>query len=747
MNPFDETVTLHLNDSQVVWDRLAQCIETLATAWEETGVPPRLADFLPREPAALRRMAIIELIKVDMEYRWSTDQTLQRIEDYLAEFPELTDEGGAPVDLLYEEFHIRRRCGSDVDVREYFERFPQRRDDLRRLVGIDDPLGTTTRICALARDHLEAGDSIDDFDLLTRLGQGAFASVFLARQRSMQRLVALKVSADRGSEPQTLAQLDHPHIVRVYDLRRLPERGVRLLYMQYVRGGTLQDAIQFAGENASAQRGGKTLLAAVDQALDQRGESPPIDSSLRGRVADATWTEVVCWMGMQLADALQYAHSHGVLHRDLKPANILLTDEAAPKLVDFNISCCSKVEGASPAAYFGGSLAYMSPEQLDVANPARDERPESLTPASDVFSLGIVLWELLTLERPFGDENLKDRWGQTLDDLAARRKSGVPANAIARLPGGCPDALREILLTCLAPHPQDRYASAGELSDELRLCLHPAAQAVLRAPDRGWRRLTRQFSVVALVLTALLPNALAGVFNYVYNDQQIVEQLGPEAVVVFRKVMLTINAVAFPLGVAVAIRLFWPVRHALLSVPARAGPANVDAASALKRCLQIGHFVALIGIAEWTIAGIAYPVALESLGADLALNQFVHFVVSLAICGLIAAAYPFFLLAVLGMRAWLPPLFRPRLVTGDDCQQLEWLGRVVWYYLGVAALVPMLAVVLLNFSGSTNRTALGVVSGSSVVGLLAIFFMARMLQHDIRALVDLIGAKKQSFSE
>jgi hypothetical protein len=386
----------------------------------------------------------------------------------------------------------------------------------------------------------------------------------------------------------------------------------------------------------------------------------------------------------------------------------------------------------------------MSPEQLDVANPARDEQPESLTPASDVFSLGIVLWELLTLDRPFGDENLKDNWGSTLDELAARRKSGVLPQAIAQLPDDCPGVLKEILLACLAAKPEDRYTSAGELADELRLCLHPAAQAVLRAPNRGWRRLARQFSLAALLLMALLPNGLAGVFNYFYNDQHIIDKLGSEATATFRQVMLVINAVAFPLGMAIVISLFRPVRQALMLRKSGDRAAMEKNAIARQRCLQIGHFTALVGIAEWLVAGIAYPIALHALGAGLGVNEYVHFVMSLAVCGLIAAAYPFFGITVLAVRAWLPLLFQPQSAASRDRAHLEWLGRVVWFYLGVAALVPMTAIVLLNLTGSPDRSALGILGTSSVIGLLGIFWMALLLQRDVRALTDLIGAKKEA---
>ena len=124
--------------------------------------------------------------------------------------------------------------------------FPRGPAELVRLFGIN-PVERSTSLCRGSKGHLQtiqSGERLDDFDLLVLLGKGAFASVFLARQNSMQRLVALKISADSGNEPQTLAQLDHEHIVRVFDQRMLADRGLRLLYMQYVTGGTLQGVVE-----------------------------------------------------------------------------------------------------------------------------------------------------------------------------------------------------------------------------------------------------------------------------------------------------------------------------------------------------------------------------------------------------------------------------------------------------------------------------------------------------------------------
>ncbi len=130
---------------------------------------------------------------------------------------------------------------------------------------------------------------------------------------------------------------------------------------------------------------GKTLLGAIDAALEKHGETPPDGSPIRRRLAAASWGEAVCWVGARLAAALAYAHRRGVLHRDVKPANVLLSAEGFPKLADFNISFSSKLDGATPAAYFGGSLAYMSPEQLEASNPEHNRQPDRNSTAAATF--------------------------------------------------------------------------------------------------------------------------------------------------------------------------------------------------------------------------------------------------------------------------------------------------------------------------------------------------------------------------
>ena len=144
-------------------------------------------------------------------------------------------------------------------------------------------------------NRIAPGDHLGDFYLMSTLGTGAFGSVFLARQESMQRMVALKISGDKGTEGQTLAQLDHPNIVRVYDQTRLPEQNLRLLYMQFAAGGTLQAVVR--ASQSQAKKTGAIVKQCVAQSLNQTGVLSPEDVPLKAGLADKSWAEVTCQLG------------------------------------------------------------------------------------------------------------------------------------------------------------------------------------------------------------------------------------------------------------------------------------------------------------------------------------------------------------------------------------------------------------------------------------------------------------------
>src|SRR6476660_4753577 len=257
------TLNLSAQAATLAWDDLAKRLEQFIATWE-AGSEPTLTEFLPPEPQAQRRMVLVELVKVDLEQR-TTRGRKRPLEWYAADFPELLENGEPPCDLIYEEYHMRRTAGETVTPRDYYQRSPRSADALRRLMGTEDCSASTQLGAARRIEGFAAGQKLDDFDLIAELGKGAFGSVFLARQISMQRLVALKLSADKGNEPQTLATLEHPNIIRVYDQRVLPGQKIRLLYMQFAPGGTLAEVCKHVRLTAPAARNGSLLMTAVDE--------------------------------------------------------------------------------------------------------------------------------------------------------------------------------------------------------------------------------------------------------------------------------------------------------------------------------------------------------------------------------------------------------------------------------------------------------------------------------------------------
>jgi serine/threonine protein kinase len=734
---------LSFDATQPAWDVLAHRIDALLAAWDAGGTPLRLADFLPAQPSPLRRLILAELIKVDLEQRHARGFTLCRIEDYLAQFPELAGDGGVPCDLLYEEYHLRLRLGEDVHIADYQKRFPGQASELARLLGVHSTYQPTTAQAARPAARFAAGDRVDDFDLLTLLGEGAFAQVFLARQRSMQRLVALKVSADRGVEPQTLAQLDHAHIVRVYDQRLIAELGLRLLYMPYVAGGTLHSVLEYARTVPRERRGGRTLLEAIDRVLEQRGEQPPAESALRQRLAGLTWPQAVAWLGARLADALHYAHHKGVLHRDIKPANVLLSADGSPRLADFNVGYCSKVEGASAVSFFGGSLVYMSPEQMEAYNPAHERTAADLDGRSDLYSLGVTLWELLTGERPFADGGLGGGMASALLGLTNRRREGLPAASVANLPPGTPPGLARALRRCLEADRDRRFADAGQLARALELSLHPRAERLLEPPPGDPRRFVRRWPLLCMLATGLTPNVLAGVFNFFYNYTAVIHpSRTPGLEEAFLRIQTVINLTCFPLGVWVFVLLARPVLRGLARLRAGEEPSPAELERLRIRTLRLGRYGVWVGLGFWIGASIVYPVCLHVAVPDMPPGErqslYVHFLASLTLCGLIAAAYPFFTGTALGTWAIYPAFLRPAAATARDRKEVVRLSRVLWPYLALAAAVPLLGVAVLVWVRSMERTVLGILCGAALVGLGVAVLLARSIQRDLADLAPVI---------
>lgn len=733
------------------WDRVAEAIDGLSSAWEsflsDGGEEPDLANWVPDDPG-LRELSLPELVKVDLEYRWQRGQKPRKVEDYAEQFPELGSGQSIAIELIHEELQVRMQAGDRVTEKEIHNRFPHQATVLCELMGgmavagtptctyfaetvKGTQVGTDVKLVEPELPTFHSGERVDDFELLTQLGKGAFAQVFLARQVSMERLVALKISAHKGSEPQTLAQLDHANIVRVFDQRVAKDPEARLLYMEVVPGGTLQEVVRRVRVAEKQQRTGRLLLECVDQNLGGSGVTSPTNSSNRHWIAGASWPMVVCQLGVQLAEGLAYAHEKGVLHRDIKPANVLLTPEGAPKLADFNVSYNGGRADESPEDTFGGSLVYMSPEQLQACHPVLGGSPQLVRGSSDVYSLGVMLWELLTGKRPFEDEP-KDSSGELarIQRMIDQRHYADFGKLAEQLPTDCPESLRQVLLRCLQPRKEERYSTAEEASRELQLCLDPETWKLLQPSKNPLGTFILEWPLIMVVVTGLIPNALAGWFNYTYNNQTIIVPLTEQIESFaerFHNVQLTVNLIAFPLGIVIGVIAAWKTLKML-----RSGKDEPDAAEAGSRVLMFGRFVSLFALAMWTVSGLVFPIAI-GWGNDVpgAASFYVHFFLSLALCGFAAVAYPYFVLTLLATRFFVPAMVRNNLYPGPRWHDLQKLRKLNTRYLVLTVMVPILGIVLALSFDTGPKWALILVTCVGGIGFLAMQWLERYIDQTI----------------
>jgi serine/threonine-protein kinase len=282
------------------------------------------------------------------------------------------------------------------------------------------------RVGQLRPDESASAESAERYLLERELGRGTMATVYLARDRKLDRPVALKllkpalafsVEAKRFLREITIAaSLHHPHILQVHDSGELPatSQGRRLYYvMPYVQGESLRELLLR-----------KTQL--------------PIDEAVR--------------LTREVADALAYAHERGIVHRDIKPENILLQSGHA-LVADFGIARALELAGGERLTVSGialGTPSYMSPEQA-LAGTALDGR-------SDIYSLGCVLYEMLTGEPPFG--------GRTAQAILARHAAD-PVPPLGTLCPGVPAAIERAVLRALAKAPGDRFATVAAFAEAL----------------------------------------------------------------------------------------------------------------------------------------------------------------------------------------------------------------------------------------------------------------------------------------
>ncbi len=444
----------------------------LTAAWE-AGELPDFADLL-HGGRGLSAGQLTELCLTDQAFRWRTSEPL-RVEDYLALCPPIGDDEELLLELAYGEIRTRQQFGDPPTAEEIETRFPALARRLYRQLEVsfwmDDgavspgPAGPQLPVCMLHPScpstdplppicALHQSGQMGPYELREVVAHGGMGVVFRARHVQLGRIVALKVirpdrianETDRRrfhNETVTIAQLDHPHIVPIYDVGEV--NGVHYFTMKLMEGGDLQ------------------------QHCRRYLDDPPAAARM---IAD-------------VAGAIHHAHRRGVLHRDVKPSNVLLDEAGRPYVTDFGLA--RRLDGQAQLSDTGdllGTPAYMAPEHLT---------PElgPLTVAADVYGLGAVLYVLLTGRPPF-------EGGHTATVLESIR-SREPAPPRQRNPRVDLD-LEQVCLKALAKRPADRYADAQELAEDLQQFL--AGQSVRARPltwlQRRWRWVRRHPDLAAL---------------------------------------------------------------------------------------------------------------------------------------------------------------------------------------------------------------------------------------------------------
>ncbi len=332
------------------------------------------------------------------------------------------------------------------------------------------------------------------YQLTCLLGNGGMARVYLAHDAVLVRDVALKVLREQYAddkefverfrrEARSAASLSHPHIVQIYDRGRSAD-GSYYMTMEYLPGGTLKRRILQEGALPSHEAAG---------------------------------------LALQIAGALGLAHERGVIHRDVKPQNILLTTVGNAKVGDFGIARASSATALSGTSMILGTAGYMSPEQA---------MGEPVGPASDLYSLGVVLYEMLTGVLPYEAE--------TPIGLALKHVNEPPRPPRETNPN-VPEGLNVVTAKLLAKYPEDRYANAGELIQDLQriraglpplatlpevqettVLSRPPRRAAVPPPSVHGKSRRKVAGPVAVVLASV--GLLGGIALAVLNDLPMLEQ-------------------------------------------------------------------------------------------------------------------------------------------------------------------------------------------------------------------------------
>lgn len=403
----------------------------------------------------------------------------------------------SPDDLL-DEIITSFQAGEPVDLDALLRDFPEDAEQIRRLIPALEALGS---LHSEAPASTPAGSdtaadkprTLGDFRILREIGRGGMGVVYEAEQLSLGRRVALKVLpfaavmdprqlARFKTEAQAAALLQHQNIVPVYGVGC--ERGVHYYSMQYIEGHTLAELVGELRRTEGLEQKGESHQASSASALASRllegqlrggelpsDEPPSAAESTRKRhpteaaetparaglstgssTKSARYVRSIVDLGIQAAGALDHAHEHGIVHRDVKPGNLMLDGRGNLWITDFGLARIEANPGLTMTGDLLGTLRYMSPEQALAKRAIVDHR-------ADIYSLGVTLYELLTLHAAFPGDNRQEVLNRIATEEPVR---------LRRLNPSVPLDLETIVCKAIAKAPEDRYDTAKDLADDLQ---------------------------------------------------------------------------------------------------------------------------------------------------------------------------------------------------------------------------------------------------------------------------------------